>query len=507
VSKPRHLSPRMALVVAWLDSGQFDLALATLERLVQDEPDLNACLLLGSLHMQKGALEPAAAAFQKALTFDACNFKALHELGVIEGLLGHHAIALIWQEKALALNPDSASLQYNLGCTLDRLGRHKQAVEAFDASLRLAPRHAGSWYNKALALSSMGQVSQEVIIDCYRNAIAAEPALADAHLNLGHLLLEKTDFANGWAEYGWRWQSPEFTSPPLQKTQLKAWDGTTFAPSLLVWREQGIGDEILYSTMLADLRKLAGEIHVLTDQRLIPLLSRTHPDMHFHAAGPTPRAPEVSTLTHHIPMGSLGQHLRRSTADFQTTVLPQLVPDAARAAQMRASLDQTVGASGLVCGLSWQSTTQQGVSKGFPLTALLPLLEMPGLAALDLQYQNFAEERSSLLSEHGIRVHRQPDLDHRLDIDGLAALIQCCQVVVTCSTTTAHLAGVIGKPTLLLLPRRKGKFWYWHHLQGRSLWYPSVRVFEQTADGQWDDVVRRIKDVIQSEFLGLSPTK
>ena len=84
-----------------------------------------------------------------------------------------------------------------------------------------------------------------------------------------------------------------------------------------------------------------------------------------------------------------------------------------------------------------------------------------------------------------------------LNLDGLAALIAACDVVVTVSNTTAHLAGALGVPTLLMLPYSRGSLWYWHEGRDDSPWYPSIRIVRQRSPGDWDDVVRRVVVEVQ----------
>lgn len=101
---------------------------------------------------------------------------------------------------------------------------------------------------------------------------------------------------------------------------------------------------------------------------------------------------------------------------------------------------------------------------------------------------------------HSISLETINNLNLFDDIDGLLGAIESCDVVVTTSNTTAHLAGACGKETLLLLPKAVGKFWYWQDINNISLWYPSIKVFRQNKQGDWSDPVNKAREYLERRF-------
>jgi ADP-heptose:LPS heptosyltransferase len=134
------------------------------------------------------------------------------------------------------------------------------------------------------------------------------------------------------------------------------------------------------------------------------------------------------------------------------------------------------------------------------LQSLLKLFELKDIDFINLQYGEVQNEISQVQSNQGISIRAIEEVDLYHDIDSAMRLIQACDIVVTTSNSTAHMAGALGKETLLLLPFSAGKFWYWHDLDGLSLWYPSVRVFKQLHQGDWTEPVESAKKYLENKF-------
>ena len=149
-------------------------------------------------------------------------------------------------------------------------------------------------------------------------------------------------------------------------------------------------------------------------------------------------------------------------------------------------------------GLSWFSSNEDvKMDKSFNLESLYPIFKDLRCSYISLQYGDVQRDIQYIYEKYAIKIQYEKELDYFDNIYDLSALISICDEVITCSNITAHLAGSLGIQTSLLLPKAKGKLWYWHESQiinGRSLWYPSVRVFNQETQGDWDDVIKKLKD-------------
>jgi ADP-heptose:LPS heptosyltransferase len=137
-----------------------------------------------------------------------------------------------------------------------------------------------------------------------------------------------------------------------------------------------------------------------------------------------------------------------------------------------------IDGSKITCGIAWSSKNQKiGVHKSMALSQWAPVLQNTQVEFVNLQYGDVDEEIKNVQAELGRTIRQVPGLDVHRDIDGLIALIDACDVVITTSNVTAHLAGALGKTGALLVPHAQGKIWYWHLEDARSMWYPSLQMF------------------------------
>ena len=182
--------------------------------------------------------------------------------------------------------------------------------------------------------------------------------------------------------------------------------------------------------------------------------------------------------------------LRPSVDDFLRQRSAYLKADPVRTAALRNAIAPE---HQRIVGLSWYSrNAEYGTQKTLSLDRLAPLLAMPGVRFVDLQYGDTTRERDDILRRTGVEISRIASVDNWKDIDGFAALVNACDLVITISNTTAHIAGAMGKDVLLMLPHSKGRFWYWQAERDDSLFYPGMQIFRQHVSGDWSPVIDRV---------------
>jgi hypothetical protein len=158
----------------------------------------------------------------------------------------------------------------------------------------------------------------------------------------------------------------------------------------------------------------------------------------------------------------------------------------------------------LICGIAWRSKNVEfGADKSITLDALSPLLSTQSVEFVDLQYGDTSAERSALLSKHGIAIQKLEDIDNQNDLDSLAALIAACDIVITISNVTAHIAAALGKPTLIMLPYSPSLFWYWHCRRSDSPWYSSAILIRQSLPRRWTDVIEVTQSTLKEFKTGI----
>jgi hypothetical protein len=281
-------------------------------------------------------------------------------------------------------------------------------------------------------------------------------------------------FEEGWRLYESRW--PAGAGGSQRKYRQPRWDGARLGGTLMIWGEQGLGDQILYAGMLPEMAGRADRIIVEVEPRLVPLFARSFPGLEVIAYGEELYSGHLDA---HEPLVGLGRFFRLAWQAFPRREGGYLVAEETRTRSLRERL-ATDGK--LLVGLSWRSYNPRLYRAK---TARLEELRMPNLRFVDLQYGDTAEERAEVEQKLGVRVERLEDIDNTRDIDGLAALISACDLVVTVSNTTAHLAGALGKPTFVLVPHGNARLWYWFAEGDTSPWYPPVRLRRKTMQQTW----------------------
>ena len=263
------------------------------------------------------------------------------------------------------------------------------------------------------------------------------------------------------------------------------WNGGRVAGTLLVSAQQSLGEQILYASMLPDVAVHADRVVVEVEPRLVELFARSFPAMRIVPTGGGQAAGESVVQA---PMSSLPGRLRPSLDAFPRCEQGFLTADKARAAALRQRL---AGDGRLVVGLSWKSrnTAKTAKARSARLRDFAAVLQKPNCRFIDLQHGDTRAECAAVAREMGVHVEQLGDVDNRCDIDGLAALMTACDIVVSVSNATAHLAGALGRPAWVFVPQGPARPWYWFEQGDDSPWYPHLRVRRQ-ADGQsWTDLI------------------
>jgi ADP-heptose:LPS heptosyltransferase len=131
------------------------------------------------------------------------------------------------------------------------------------------------------------------------------------------------------------------------------------------------------------------------------------------------------------------------------------------------------------------------------LEALKPILSNPNLYFIDLQYNDTSKERENFYKDNDIKINKIEEIDNFKDIDDITSLIDICDFIITVSNSNAHISGALGKKTFLLLPKGKGRLWYWSSKKNKSIWYPSIKIIEQEEPGSWDGAIKKLNKLIK----------
>jgi hypothetical protein len=477
-------------------------------------------------YVQEGNFAGADLLLRQILKKKPNHSDSLRLLGVIAALQGKYEIALEKVERALLANPRNGVAYSNKGNILLALNLPLKAIEAQKKAIKLSPAYAEAYSNLGNAYQEL--LDYQLAIDFYKQAIKLEPNNYDFRVNLGNVfwranLLDHAadiysaivqqqpsnadaqyylaqiklflgDFKSGWDGYSWRWLS-RINDSQFLKTSKPLWQGEKFEGCLYVWAEQGVGDQILHASILNDLKAHPQKKLVSVQKKLLPIFKRSFPDYQF-----IDRESVISEeqFDQHIPIGDLGKLFRQGIEFFSNAKTAYLKADL--------NLSKSINFDKLCknkfkCGLSLKSSNKiLGSGKSMPLIALSKVLELESLEFINLQHGDVSKELQEVKVDLDIDIHNFKELDLYENLEHVLSLIESCDIILTTSNSTAHMAGALGKEVLLLLPLSFGKFWYWHDVDNLSIWYPSVKIFKQRIQGDWTDPVLKVKKYLEDKY-------
>jgi tetratricopeptide (TPR) repeat protein len=481
---------------------RLDEAIVCYQRALELEPAfVQAHANLGIARRDARDLPAAETHFLQALSLDSRYFPAWHNLAQVRHELGQLDAAVDAYRRALELRPDAYETRLNLAAVFRDQENFGDGATEYLHAIELAPQRHEAYNNLGLFLQDHGHFAEAE--RCYNQALAIAPQEVETRLNRTFLWLQQGRFQAGWQEYEWRRLKEVSARPGV--IPFRRWQGEPLAgKSLWIFGEQGVGDEIMFATCYPELVAAAGSCRITCDRRLAPLFARSFPAAQID---PVERGQEQwaqlvqQSCDFYTPAASALSYLRPNLASF-----PQRASYLAAAPSTRAlwrdRFDQL--GPGLKIGVSWRGGAESKSARirSTTLTDWLPLLHVPQCHFVNLQYGVAAEELAQLTQRHGAKLHHWEDSNPLTDLDGFAAQVAELDLVISVANATVHLAGALGVPTWILLP----KFWGWRWLLGRtdSPWYPSVEVMRQSVSSDWGGLMALVRQRLlrQAQFPG-----
>ncbi len=471
--------------------GRLDDALAAYGKAIALRPGYaDAHMNAGLVHHKMGQRDAAIAAFRAAIRFSPNDPRGPYNLGVClqESLAGADAAtratltaeARTAFERALALDPGSAQVLYAFATLYSDSGDHARAAQLVEAALRVRPDWSDAWNNIGNHYEGMGR--RDSAVAAFDRALKLDPANMGAIVNRGLTQLALGRLAEGWEGYAHRFDDPRFPFSP-RSWPWPAWQGEDLAGKrILLWSDQGIGDEVLYASMVHEVARQALECVVECTDRLVPLYRRSFAGLEIVAKTPEVHAALMTrAFDFHCSVLDLGRWLRRTLGTFPNRAR-LLSADPGMAAALRAKYQQQSPGAKLV-GLSWNSTNPRiGDQKSRPLARLAPLAKVSGFTFVNIQYYSNINEVAEFQSATGVSLLNDPEVDSLKDLDTFAAQLTALDMVISVSNSAAHMAGALGVPTAVLVPDHHKRLWYWFDQGSYSPWYRSARIFRDSDD-------------------------
>ena len=473
---------------SFMARGQIADARNLLKSVIRKLPDCRDALFgLGVLEATDRRYKISCRYFEAMAARYPGDIEAHNGLGNIQRLLGNHDAAERCYRAALAIDPGSAPVLANLGVCLKDAGRLEEALQLLDAAVAAESHATEVMLNRATVLMDLGRVDEAE--KQLRLLIAEDASLAEAHTGLSQILLQDGRFAEGWDEYEWRYLGAD------AKRQVPYpypwWTGEPLSDaSLLIRGEQGLGDQIMFASCLPDLQRVVPHCMLECDERLVPLFARSFPAVRVFAK--RPGNPGLWSSMGQVPcyqvlLSGLPRFFRRDAAAFPPHS-GYLAVDQSLVADWRARLDAM--GPGLKVGLSWRGGAPQTrrVLRSIPLEQWRPILEMPGVHYVSLQYGDCEDEIARVREATGVDILHCRDTI--ADYDKTAALVSALDLVISVQTSIVHLAGALAKPVWVAVPAVPE--WRYMRRGDAMPWYATVVLFRQSSLTDWSDVMHRL---------------
>ena len=470
-------------------SGQLEEAVDTYRKALEINPDdIRTYNNLSLVFQKQGKLAEAIDTYYKILEIDPTDVGVCRSLGMLLTEQGKFEEAIEAYYKVLEIDSTDAGIYNNLGILLKEQGKFKEAIDAYCKALEIFPGYADAYNNLGNVLQLQGNFEDAAVV--YKKALEINSQFSEAHKNLGMLLLLTGELERGWEKYEWRWKCHDFPSENRNFPQ-PLWDGTGLSDkSVLVWTEQGVGDEIMFANMLDTLSWMADKIITECEERLVPLFQRSFPKIQFVSREQKPNPILLDKdIDYQVPIGSLAQWLRKNESQFPKKG-SYLSASSEKVSQLRDKYKGLTDDRFLV-GISWKSINH-GIEKekSTILENWTPILSQPDCFFVNLQYGDIKQEIGEYYSSTGILIYTDQEINPLTNLDDFAAQISALDLVISISNTTVHISGALGKKVWTLLPYVPD--WRWMLKREDTPWYPTMKLFRQSQMNDWRDVFQRV---------------
>jgi tetratricopeptide (TPR) repeat protein len=440
-----------------------------------------------------GRAEEALTSSIEALRLAPSDAAAHYERALSLSLLDRFAEAAEAFAMVTRAQPDNADAHFNHARMLQELERLDEALTAYDRAAALDPANAGVQHNRAVVLFWFGR--RDAAMAAFDASLAQRPGHVETLYTKGVAHLAFGELAEGWRLHALRRrQGSPIAIEDLSRSEPE-WGGER-VDMLRLWREQGVGDEVLFARLAQLARSRADRVVLECGARLVPLFARSFPGLEVCAVGQAPASDAQ------CPMGSAGQFVAPDVEALGGGA-PYLRADAQRQEELRARYEERAGGRPIV-GIAWASVNPRlGARKSAALSEWGALLGRDCLF-VNLQYGDTAAEIEAAAARYGAAIFADPEVDQMASLDDFAAQVGAMDAVVSISNTTVHVAGALGVPCVALVPPAQGLLWYWGVTGETTPWYRSVRIVRRTPQEGWAGQIARAANMLEQDLRGRS---
>ena len=469
---------------AFHELKQFEDALRSYDQAIVLRPQYaDAYYSRGNAFFVLKRLEEALSSYNQAIAFRPNYANAYYNRGNIFNELNRFNEAIVSYDQALTINPQFAESYSNRGCSLQELQRFEEALISYDHAIAINSNYSEAYFNRGCTLQKLKRF--EEALNHYDKAIKIKPNYADAYFNKSCIKILLGDYEEGWRFYEWRWKSDGFTSQ-LKPSPQPVWLGEQSLKNktIVIYPEQGFGDYIQFIRYAPLLEDLGAKVILEVPALLMPVVSTLQGQFILIEKGKA-----LPDFDYHCPVMSL-PHAFKTTVDTIPNQVPYFFVNPIKQQTWQARLGEKKQRR---VGLVWSGSTQH---KNDHNRSIL-LHSLQSLFDLHVEFHCLQKEiREDDADFAALQKNIYTHIECLDDFSDTAALIDAMDLVISVDTSVAHLAGALGKETWILLPYVPDYRWMLDRED--SPWYPTVKLFRQSAIGEWGSAINDIKQALQS---------
>jgi tetratricopeptide (TPR) repeat protein len=464
----------------YLKLGLYDLAISELGKAIALDPSqFEAYNVCGNALRELKRFDDAFASFERAISLNPGHAEAYSNSGNILNDLERFDEALVYYDKAIALNPDYVEAYYNRGNVLCELSQLDEALAYYDKAIALNPNYVEAHYNRGNVLFALSKI--EEALACYNKAIALKPDYPEGRWGRSLRLLQIGDYHNGFREYEWRKRKGKPTGARSYAKPLWSGKEDIAGKTILIHREQGLGDTIQFSRYIRLLEERGANVLFAPQKQLQRLLSGISDKCTIVGVDDA-----LLDFAFHSPLLSLPLALNTTL-----NTIPDSVPYLKAEPERIKHWTSRLGGPGFKIGICWQGSKNE-VDKGrsFSVNEFYGLSQIKGVRLISI-HKGAGEAQLECLPGGMVVETLGADFDtgEQAFLD-TAAIMNCCDLIITSDTAVAHLGGALAIPTWVAL--KYVPDWRWLLNREDSPWYPTMRLFRQKQQNDWRSVFEEI---------------
>ena len=431
--------------------------------------------------------------FTKILQINPNNEFYYYNIGQVHQETKKHLEAINNFNKAIEINPKFKEAFNGLGVSLLELNKPEEAIFFLTKAIHIDPTYKLPYNHIGIALRKSGKIKDA--IKFYDKALKIDINYPSANLGKAICLFQLGKFKEGWDFYDGRLGTEDFikrnSSLINVKNKLLINSKISEDSKILILREQGLGDEILYGTMYDDLLKNYQNVTIECDERLIPIFQNSFDQKYknkFQKFGSiSSNGNQLNNYDYVMYAGSLGKFFRKSIKDFKKNHYLFLEKNIINQSKSQIPYSNAK----LNIGISWKSfKNRTATEKSLNLDDLKNVLKSHKCNFINIQYGDVKDEISQFNKTNDISINTIDNVDLYNDIIGVAGLLKNLDLFISVSNSTAHLAGALGVPTIVICP---DYFFYYF-----NPWYDSVRVikFKNSIKNTMIEVDKMVRKIL-----------